>query len=256
MYPNNETNNENDQKSFHQNTTSSPKSSQEYIDKDEICAICRENECDFETRCRHYFHQECLEAACMLRDGEPACPYCTKGISLNREIEILLQDPLKIREKALTLNLGKECVEGIFKYAVKNVDIPVLEVAVYLGADIHADNEYVLRCSARYGLLDIVKYLKEQGANIHADDEYALLNSAENGHLDVVKYLVELGADIHADKKHALRVSAENGRMDIVKYLVEQGADIHANDEYALRKSAENGHLKVAEYLKGEGADI
>ena len=117
MYSNNETSNENDQKSFHQKDK----------EEDEICAICRENECDFKTRCRHYFHQECLEAACMLRDGEPACPYCTKGISLNREIEILLQDPLKIREKALTLKLSKECVEGIFKYAVKNVDFPVFD---------------------------------------------------------------------------------------------------------------------------------
>ena len=226
MYSNNETSNENDQKSFHQNTTSSPKSSREDLDKDEICAICRENECDFKTRCRHYFHQECLEAACKLRSGEPACPYCTKGISLNREIEILLQDPLKIREKALTLNLGKEYVEEIFKNAVKNVDIPVLKVAVSLGVDIHADNEFALRWSAI------------------------------NGHLDVVKYLVELGADIHADNEYALRKSAKNGQLEVFKYLTEQGADIHADDEYALRKSAENGHLKVAEYLKGEGADI
>ena len=111
MYSNNETSNENDQKSFHQNTTSSPKSSQEDIDKDEICAICRDNECNFKTRCRHYFHQNCLEAACKLCSGEPACPYCTKGISLNREIEILLQDPLKIREKALTLNLSKNVLK-------------------------------------------------------------------------------------------------------------------------------------------------
>ena len=166
MYSNNETNNENDQKSFHQNTTSSPKSHQEDINKNEICAICRENECDFKTRCRHYFHQECLEAACKLRSGEPACPYCTKGISLNREIEILLQDPLKIREKALTLNLSKECVEEIFKYAVKNVDFPVLKVAISLGADIHADNEYALRMSAERGHMEVAEYLKGEGADM------------------------------------------------------------------------------------------
>ena len=224
MYPNNETNNENDQKSFHQKTTSSPKSHQEDLDKDEICAICRENECDFKTRCRHYFHQECLEAACKLRSGEPACPYCTKGISLNREIEILLQDPLKIREKALTLNLSKECVEEIFKYAVKNVDFPVLKVSISLGVDFHADKEFALRGSAANGHLEIVMYLVELGADIHADDEYALRWSAERGHLEVVKCLVELGANIHADKGYALRKSAKNGHLEVVNYLVEQGA--------------------------------
>jgi len=94
----------------------------------------------------------------------------------------------------LTLNLSKECVKEIFKYAVKNADIPVLKVSISLGVDIHTDNEYALRINARDGHLEVLKYLVEQAADIHACDEYALLESAENGYLEIVKYLVEQGA--------------------------------------------------------------
>ena len=45
----------------------------------------------------------------------------------------------------------------------------------------------------RYNLcsVDTFEYLIEKDANIHADNDYALRYSAKNGHLDVVKFLVE-----------------------------------------------------------------
>jgi ankyrin repeat protein len=159
----------------------------------------------------------------------------------------MVQDADKNKWRANMIILGKRhdlFTVDTFKYLIDN------------GADIHAADDYALRCSAENGHLDIVKFLVENDANIHADDDYALRCSAENGHLDVVKYLVENGADIHVYDDFALGCSAGNGHLDIVKYLVENDADIHADDDYALRCSAGNGHLDIVKYVVENGADI
>jgi len=159
-------------------------------------------------------------------------------------------------------------------------DIEVFKGLVEDGADIHADNDFVLRRAAYNGHLEVVKFLVEKGADIHAGNDFSLRLAARNGHLEVVKFLVEKGADIHTGNDYALRwaacyshlevvkflveksfgtctsydlalrLAAENGHLEVVKFLVEKGADIHADDDYALKWAAENGHTKVAEYLK------
>jgi len=133
-----------------------------------------------------------------------------------------------------------------------------LEVVKYLleqGADLHVDNDYPLRKAARYGHLEVVKYLLEQGADLHVDNDYPLRYAAENGHLEVVKYLLEQGADLHAGDNDALRWAALRGHLEIVKYLVEQGADLHAENDWALRLAARNSHLEVVKCLVEKGAD-
>ena len=79
--------------------------------------------------------------------------------------------------------------------------------------------------SATYDHIEIVKYLVENGADIHAQDNYALRWSARNDNFDIVKYLVENGADIHADNDYALWWSVCSNYLEIVKYLIENGAD-------------------------------
>ena len=123
----------------------------------------------------------------------------------------------------------------------KRYNLYSLDTFKYLiekGANVHADNDYALRRSAKNGHLDVIKYLIEKGANIHANDDYALRRSARNGHLDVVKYLIEKGANVHADYDFALGWSARNGHLNVVKYLIENGVDVHVEDDFALRYSA------------------
>ena len=67
--------------------------------------------------------------------------------------------------------------------------------------------------------LEVIKELVEEGANIHADNDFVLRWVAKKGHLDIVKYLVENGADIHVKNNYALRWAIENGHIDVVKYL-------------------------------------
>ena len=147
-------------------------------------------------------------------------------------------------------SLDKQLIE-----ASKYGDFLQVKYLIENGADIHAQNNYVLCWSARSGHLNIVNYLVENGSDIHARNDYALRYSANNGYLVVVKYLVENGADIHANNDDALRLSATYDHIEIVKYLVENGADIHAQDNYALRWSARNDNFDIVKYLVENGAN-
>lgn len=148
------------------------------------------------------------------------------------------------------------------------------------GADIHENDDFILRECVEKGNLEITKYLVEHGADIHANNDFALRKSPENGNINMVQYLVEHGANIHsendfalctserehlskaiysfeedyhADNEDALRASARKGNLGVVKYLVQQGANIHADNDYALRMSRLNGHLHVVKYLMDLG---
>ena len=54
------------------------------------------------------------------------------------------------------------------------------------------------------GYLYIVKFLVRNGADIHADDDYALKCSALDNHFKIAKFLVKNGANIHAQNDYAL----------------------------------------------------
>jgi ankyrin repeat protein len=47
--------------------------------------------------------------------------------------------------------------------------------------------------SVKNGHIDVVKYLIDQGADIHANNEWILYYGISRGHLDIVKFLVEKG---------------------------------------------------------------
>jgi ankyrin repeat protein len=151
----------------------------------------------------------------------PFCPYCTRNISLNSDVEIAIKLKLE-KEYMKTPEISRE----VLKYSVEECVLDLLKVLHSKGVDVHASNYYALRLSAEKGHFDIVKYLVDQGADVHAGIDYALRLSAERGRLDIVKYLAEQGVDVHADNDYALILSAESGHLDIVKYLAEQGANI------------------------------
>ena len=77
----------------------------------------------------------------------------------------------------------------------------------------------LLRWSAWYGHLDIVKYALSKGAYIYRDG--SICAAAKRGHLDVVKYLFEHGADCEM----AMASAAVYERIDVVRYLLSQGVD-------------------------------
>ena len=132
-----------------------------------------------------------------------------------------------------------------FIKAAQNNQIDKLKNLLSQGADIHTDNDFVLRYSAGYGHLETVKLLFAQGANIHANDDEALRESAYYGHLEIVKFLVAQGANIHANDDGALIWAAYDGHLETVKFLVAQGANIHANNDEALKNAASGNNNDV-----------
>ncbi len=95
--------------------------------------------------------------------------------------------------------------------------------------------------------LSQIKILIRKGADVHADNDFLLRWAAGNGHLEIVKYLVKHGADIHAVDDFALRMAAVGGYLEVVKYLVEHGTDV--NDD-TLSYVSRNGHHQVVKYFK------
>ena len=172
---------------------------------------------------------------------------CTASWPTDNPDFLMIKDKSGDKWRANMIILGK-------RYDLSNID--TFKYLIESGADVHADDDYALRWSAKNGHLDVIKYLIEKGANVHAGDDYALQWCANNGHLNIIKYLVEYGADIHAVDDAALRFSAINGHLDVIKYLIESGANIHAENDAALRHSARNGHSNVVKYLIEKGADV
>jgi ankyrin repeat protein len=99
----------------------------------------------------------------------------------------------------------------------------LVEKCISCNVDIRAWNEEALTWAARYGHLEVVKYLAEEcNVDAYVFDEYALRHACSNGHLEVVKYLVEkCGSNAHIWNDAVIDFAYRNGHADVVKYLEE-----------------------------------
>ena len=90
----------------------------------------------------------------------------------------------------------------------------------------------VLMLAARYGHLDVVRYLLEAGASVGL--QIALGLAAGGGHLDVVKELLDAGASVDMQDNFgntALMRATWDGHLDVVRYLLEAGASVDLQNE-------------------------
>lgn len=160
-----------------------------------------------------------------------------------------------------------ETLEGYFNYGplefiVIDHEIIVLNINMsmyHLLYNINNDpRNTILRTAAKYGHLEMIKYLYSQGVDIHVDNDLALQFAVDNGHLETIKYLHSLNANIHVDDNLPLLSAAANGDLEIVKYLHNNGANINAHNYQAIEWAARSGQLEVVEYLHSHysGQDI
>ena len=115
----------------------------------------------------------------------------------------------------------------------------------------------VLRMNAKYGHVNIIKYLIKRGADVHEYDNEALQTSFMYNHLDVAKVLVNNGADVNTNMGFPLRICVRRGWIEMIKYFVEQcGADvINCGWNCDINDAVTNGHEKIVMYLLNKGID-
>ncbi|KAK9425528.1 putative NACHT domain-containing protein [Seiridium unicorne] len=113
-----------------------------------------------------------------------------------------------------------------------------------------------LAAAARYGNLEIVKFLVQGGADVNMPFQIGLYGSALAaaafyGNLEIVKFLVQGGADVNMPLQiglygSALAIAARYGNFEIVKFLVQEGgADINMllqTGNYGSALAAAAGH--------------
>jgi hypothetical protein len=130
-------------------------------------------------------------------------------------------DQLELNNELLRANLSGRL--DIIEYVTSSPELSV-------HANIHFDDEIVLRRACAYGNLHIVKYLLTSPLlKLHADiDAYygeSLLNACEQGNFDVADYLLkspELNkhANVHIDNDTIFKSLCEIEKSDGLKYLI------------------------------------
>ena len=88
----------------------------------DICAICREDFCDFETRCGHVFHEECLKVA-VFSTKRNKCPYCRVEISPFKFLEAFIcakeDDDIDLESTDI------ESLKNTVKYCLTKEKLPI-----------------------------------------------------------------------------------------------------------------------------------
>jgi ankyrin repeat protein len=151
------------------------------------------------------------------------------------------KNPCETYQKALLNNSAiYNYLDGV-KHMVELFDIRVRSIA--------------LTYAARFGNIEIVKFLKDHGAVISFNTDSALVWASLNGHLNIVKYLVKNGAIINADNNNALKAASENGHLEVVEYLILMNSDLFSELDDALLCASTSGHLNVVKCLLQFGAN-
>ena len=119
----------------------------------------------------------------------------------------------------------------IVKILLENADISILNTAL------------IVVC--KYGFLKIIKLLIDKGADIHANNDMVLRTAVGSGYLELVQLLLDNGADIHAHNDNALQRAICDGNLKIIKLLLENGADVHRIDNDVLADAFDSNNSNI-----------
>ena len=184
-------------------------------------------------------------------------------------------------------------MNSLYKAAAAG-DLPEVQRAVELGADVRARGNRCVRKASANGREAVVRFLVECGADISAirledvaggghvavlryiidrlgvfavsgfDLERCMKSASAAGHAETVQYLVGLDRRRHAlgiaNEANMLQVCARNasanGHEALLRYCVSLGADVRAGANECARRASANGHVAVVRYAAELGADI
>jgi hypothetical protein len=122
-------------------------------------------------------------------------------------------------------SLYKYWCDFIFSDSVDYNEIEIAKFMIDEIIDIQDDFlSSILSNCILHNHLEIAEYLINKGADIHFDNEFLLRQSANKGYYHIVKLLLEKGADVHANNDQALAWSIEGNCENVTKLLLEYGA--------------------------------
>lgn len=100
-----------------------------------------------------------------------------------------------------------------------------------------SNQETALMKAARFGRLDVVKFLVDSGADIKARNTYGAISlhlAARSGHFEVVEFLLEKDpsmVDIETKYKEIpLHNAGQSAKPDVMNLLIQYGSNIYARD--------------------------
>lgn len=155
-------------------------------------------------------------------------------------------------------------------FAVQNNNKATLEYLHQKGLDIQATDssphfpQTLMQKAAMAGSLECFQYLHENGGNIlhrYALGASYLHAAARFGHLELVKYIVSQGIDINTTTNADITPIMWAGvgkHAPIIRYLAEQGAQLNIQDNWSgntvMHFVAQMNDASLFSYLKAKGA--
>ena len=219
----------------------------------EVCGICRESKCDFESRCSHYFHGECLKKfkISLKKHGNSiSCPMCRATITVSSLAETLLNPKQKNQRVLNDLNI--ENLKFLVKHDVfyEKVDlmplvytdllIPIVNRMLALGWDInekdHWKSEFHIpfKHTLFYSTFSSKNYsdalkLVELGSKLNEPFESVVYDLTINNDSSTLTKFLELGADpnfLSDAGDSAISYACDNNFDIIALLLVQNGAKL------------------------------
>ncbi|CAG5074072.1 Similar to ANK1: Ankyrin-1 (Homo sapiens) [Cotesia congregata] len=175
---------------------------------------------------------------------------------------------LLLEKKALDIPY-EESGNSAVHLAAMNGNIEVMRLLFRQKGQLKKRNvfhENPLYLAARYGHLEVVKFLVERGATCNNSNECRNYNPlhacAYANHPEVAKFFISQKVDLDARTKEfstPISIAAFGGSYEIVKLLVEAGCNFNVKNARGvtpLHSAIMRSHLKVAEYLLTQDVDV
>ena len=251
-----------------------------------VCLICREEEPEFLTWCKHNFHKDCLKNWHDRVKNE--CPYCRSFITLNGKLNLFLEN-IENNDDEIDICFDEEDIQEVVTYLkcsnanerVFHYLIPTIKSELTKGR--------LLQLFSAKGYFDAVRLLLENGALVEAKDKgdrTSLILASQNGHLEIVKLLLDRGAlveEVKDDRWKSLIEASYYGyrgallelkddkgwtslfaasakeHLEIVKLLLDRGAFIEAKEITgwtSLMIASRYGYFEIVKLLLDRGANV
>lgn len=233
-----------------------------------ICGICRENECDFLTRCQHYFHENCLN---MWGKLKKECPLCRGHFSLSKKMEIIMGGFIDNKDDFMSFN--SDILGPIIFQLCANSDIQfnsIFERLIDLKWDFNTTNECgstILHELCKSGNLQSLNRLLELNVDILAADNegyLAIHYACKGGHLNIIDRLLAFDRKLDVNiinrlnGMSCLHLAIKHNYYEVSETLILNfGADVNLPDLNGLipmNFACENGSLKLVNLLFEHGS--